>query len=237
MTMDEWTQDVLDKCTDFDILTYGKNLLLKELVRGNSVLDVGCGAGVLLEELEKKGKKVTGIDISEKAINAAKKRLKNTKFYNKPLKKLKLKTKFETVVCSEVLEHVEDDKEFLRLLGDFVKENGELIITVPAHKWLYGPHDKYLGHYRRYSKDELRKKIEDSGFKIKKLRYWNQISFLPSFYYSRIAKKRPPYKDTMTKILSNSFAKKFLDLILKIDVVISRPFGITLVAVCSKSQQ
>ena len=59
---------------------------------------------------------------------------------------------FDLVLALDVVEHVEDDGTFVDRLAGWLRPNGHLIVTVPAHQSLFGPHDVALGHYRRYSR-------------------------------------------------------------------------------------
>ena len=61
----------------------------------------------------------------------------------------------------------------MKSLNNILAAHGKVIILVPANKGLYSTFDKNLGHFRRYSKKELKKKIENSGFKVRKIIYFN----------------------------------------------------------------
>jgi len=103
-----------------------KNNLYKSL-NGLSILDVGCGGGILCEPLSRLGAKVTGIDTNEKAIKVAKEhaRIKNLKikYINAELSKLK-KCSFDIITCMEVLEHVESVNQIISISNDILKKNG-----------------------------------------------------------------------------------------------------------------
>jgi 2-polyprenyl-6-hydroxyphenyl methylase/3-demethylubiquinone-9 3-methyltransferase len=99
-----------------------------------SILDVGCGGGLLSEPMARLGAKVTGIDASEKAIKAAD--------YHSRVSKLKInyltgdigvlitkKKQFDVVIASEVIEHVLNPKEFLEGIAKVLTPNGVLIVT------------------------------------------------------------------------------------------------------------
>jgi hypothetical protein len=73
---------------------------------------------------------------------------------------------------SNVLEHIEDDLSTLISIRQKMSTGGLLIIYVPALPILYSDHDKSIGHYRRYGKKELKKKVEYAGFEVKNI-YWN----------------------------------------------------------------
>lgn len=127
-------------------------------------LEVGCGAGDLLYSLEKRGYTGLGIDLSSEAVELARNRLtKGTvSTENKGLDEVS--GEYSIVIASEVLEHHEDDIGFLKKLRDRLKGGGYLLITVPARMDKWGPNDEFCGHIRRYERDELRDKIEKSGF-------------------------------------------------------------------------
>jgi glycosyltransferase involved in cell wall biosynthesis len=72
----------------------------------------------------------------------------------------------DTVFCSNVLEHLEPDEQVLRSFHDSLSPGGHCVIVVPAGRWLYTQMDKELGHFRRYTNEELRTKMAAAGFEI-----------------------------------------------------------------------
>jgi glycosyltransferase involved in cell wall biosynthesis len=72
----------------------------------------------------------------------------------------------DTILCSNVLEHLEPDAEVLRSFYRTLVPGGHCIIIVPACRWLYTPLDRELGHFRRYSREELASKMTAAGFEI-----------------------------------------------------------------------
>jgi SAM-dependent methyltransferase len=81
----------------------------------------------------------------------------------------------DSVVCLNVLEHIEDDERALRNFFDLLKPGGNMVILVPQHQYLYGPVDKAVGHFRRYSSKELLSKIERAGFEIAHAQDFNRM--------------------------------------------------------------
>ena len=71
---------------------------------------------------------------------------------------------FHYVVCSEVLEHIEKDKEVMKEMSRILVTGGELVLTVPARPELFGFDDSFVGHYRRYDKKELIETLSHAGF-------------------------------------------------------------------------
>ncbi|MFH1788741.1 MAG: methyltransferase domain-containing protein, partial [Candidatus Altiarchaeota archaeon] len=84
---------------------------------------------------------------------------------------------FKTILVIDVLEHIKDDKKALEKIRNLLGEKGRLVLSVPYHQLLWNKTDKY--HYRRYSRKQLRKILEESGFTVKKMRLWNMLSLLP----------------------------------------------------------
>lgn len=75
-------------------------------------------------------------------------------------------TRFDLVTAFDVLEHVEDDVDFVFGLYERLRPGGTLLVSVPAWPLLYGPHDKLLAHHRRYRPAEARALVEGAGFTI-----------------------------------------------------------------------
>lgn len=144
-------------------------LLVKESCGGKSLLEIGYGAGEIFHLYSKMNLHVDAYDFSTEAYKYASKHYKGG---NVCL--LKNKTdikdrKYDYVVACEVLEHIEDDMQTLREWISYLKYDGKLIISVPAHWKRWGSSDEYVGHYRRYEKKELKEKIKNIGFKIEKI--------------------------------------------------------------------
>src|SRR3989344_4554281 len=117
------------------------------------ILDVGCGTGKNLENLNKLGK-TWGIDNSKEAIEFCKKRgLVNLKLAEAENTKLPL-SYFNLITLLDVLEHTDDNKT-LAEMHRILDRKGIIIITVPAFNWLWSNWDVVLHHKRRYTKKSL----------------------------------------------------------------------------------
>jgi SAM-dependent methyltransferase len=91
--------------------------------------------------------------------------------------------RFDTIVCVNVLEHIEDDVRALTLFQDVVAGTaGQVIVFVPALQSIYGPHDAALGHHRRYSKRSLAAAFASAGLEVVTIRYTNPIGLLGWIY-------------------------------------------------------
>lgn len=157
--------------------------LIKEIIRPltfESVLDVGCGQGSLLAELRSKFShiKPNGIDISPSAIELARMKVSDGRFWVLDVTKEHTDEKFDLVVCSEVLEHIPDDTAALKNLADMT---GKYLIvsTVQGHMRQFEAEE--VGHVRNYAPGELVQRIEESGFRIIKVIEWG-FPFYSPFY-------------------------------------------------------
>jgi len=116
----------------------------KNIPAGEEILDVGCGNGIITTAVGKSGFIVTGIDSSEKTIAAAQSSniLPNVKFIVVAAGKLVVEPgKFSAIICSEVLEHLDDPSALLIKLNQSLKDNGILLVTVPNGR---GPRELFV---------------------------------------------------------------------------------------------
>ena len=83
---------------------------------------------------------------------------------------------FDSVVCLNVVEHVEDDLGALRNIFSALKPGGRAMILVPQDQKAYGTLDEVLGHYRRYSEAQLRARMETAGFEVERILHFNRVT-------------------------------------------------------------
>ncbi len=159
---------------------YIHDLLRKEGIGKHgeaTILDVGCGAGALMKELEGYGK-VEGIDFSETAVAFCKSRgiqsVQKSGVESMPF----ADSTFDVVLAMDVLEHVKDDKEGMLEIWRVLKPGGIAIIFVPAYMFLWGITDVLSQHYRRYTMGSLQALVQEK-FKIRRKTYFNTFLFLP----------------------------------------------------------
>jgi len=97
----------------------------------------------------------------------------------------------EAIVCVNVLEHIEDDLAELRTFHRRLQsQRGHLCLFVPARPEIYAPIDKDFGHFRRYTRPGLRKKLSDAGFAIRRLNYFNSLGYFIWWLNFCVLKKR-----------------------------------------------
>jgi SAM-dependent methyltransferase len=122
------------------------------------ILDAGCGDGFISHELAKDRRivSITGVDIHLSGEQAAEmgSTMEGVTFHNRhdDLKK----NHYNLLLLLDVMEHVEQDREYLKgIVRTYVAEGGYLVITVPAYPFLFGSHDWFLKHFRRYTRKDL----------------------------------------------------------------------------------
>lgn len=99
-------------------------------------------------------------------------------------------TKFDTVICLNVVEHLADDLTALGNFREVLEEHGKAIILVPCGPWLYGSLDEVLGHHRRYTRKQLTDLVEQAGFHLERMLEFNRIGVIAWWLNARLLRKR-----------------------------------------------
>jgi len=155
-----------------------------------SALEIGCGSGALLADLAKHGFEVTGLESSAEATSVAKEILSNTSAVLHTSPQDDWTKKFDTVCAFEVLEHIEDHISALRDWQKWVKPDGQIILSVPAHQYLWNEGDVWAGHFRRYSAKQLRQTLEAAGLVVEHIEYYGFPVATVSEQVNGLIKKR-----------------------------------------------
>jgi SAM-dependent methyltransferase len=95
---------------------------------------------------------------------------------------------YDLIAVLDVVEHIEDDVAALKAMAERLKPGGKILITVPAHQWMWSAHDVVNHHYRRYSKKTLAAAIARAGLRHNGLRWFNSLLF-PAAVAARVAGK------------------------------------------------
>jgi len=99
------------------------------------------------------------------------------------------KERIDTIICLNVLEHIEQDDTTLAAFHDILEPGGRLVLLVPAHQFLFGTLDQKLGHFRRYTKEPLVQQVKRAGFEVEHAKYLNRVGTLGWFVSGRILRR------------------------------------------------
>jgi 2-polyprenyl-3-methyl-5-hydroxy-6-metoxy-1,4-benzoquinol methylase len=138
------------------------------------ILDVGCGWGVTLDALEKRGYRAIGMDVSRRALEQID--LQGRTLVEADLTKpIEPRDPFhDAVLALDVIEHLDDDRAAIRRLGALVRPAGVVIVSVPALPEIFSEFDAIQGHRRRYLPDALCAAFADSGLELEQVFWWGR---------------------------------------------------------------
>ena len=135
---DEYAYDWWNKTGNYKLLHMLNPLRLEYIssrleIKNKKILDIGCGGGILSEELSKMGAKVTGIDSSKKSINIAKKHAKEQgleiEYINGSILDASSLGSYDCVVCFEMIEHIHEPKKLIEKIGTITQKKSQLFIS------------------------------------------------------------------------------------------------------------
>lgn len=169
-------------------------------VPSRRILDIGSGSGSMLLLLRRFGS-VCGIETDPALVRHA--RSQNLDIVVKDFPREVPEGRFDVVTLFDVLEHLEDDRSALGAIHRLMAEDGTLFITVPALPWMYSTYDEAAGHYRRYERRQLRRRLLDSGFRLLHLTHFNTL-LMPLAVAARMFRlrdgRRPPPATTCERL-------------------------------------
>ena len=158
------------------------------LPKDAKLLEIGCGTGHNLPMLGEFGS-VDALEVDPIARGMAEKRLGRT-VLSSPLPALDglPDDTYDMVAALDVVEHIPDDKAALEGISRVLKPGGKLLMTVPAHQWMWSAHDVVNHHQRRYSKRDFKRLVNESPLKLESIGYLNSLLF-PLAMAQRLASK------------------------------------------------
>ena len=162
------------------------------------VIEVGCGWGTNLSELEKSGYTVTGLDVSRDALVRLD-REDRTLIEASLAEDLPPDApQYDVVLALDVIEHIDDDRGAVRRIAQLAKPGGHVIISVPALPALFSEFDRVQGHRRRYTPELLTGAIAGSGLEIVRILWWGQ--WMARLLERRATAPRARPGDTSTQV-------------------------------------
>jgi SAM-dependent methyltransferase len=167
-------------------------------------MDAGCGIGNFTQLLSEVADYVLAVERSPRDIKVLHDRFRKSPTVEvrqfdlgedvAPIKGRQI----DSVVCLDVLEHIEDDVALLRSFRQVVRPGGSLLLKVPACPWLFGSIDEASSHYRRYTKKQLTRKAVLAGWKPLFAFYMNVFGVAPYWIKSRVLKRPANFSRTFS---------------------------------------
>jgi len=208
-------------------------------IKQKTILEIGCSSGYLINDLKAKFKYINyvGADVLKLSLLKLSEKWKEIPFLKFDITKNPLKNiKFDNIIMLNVLEHIKDD--FLAIKNTFklLNKNGTIYIEVPAHQFLYDNYDKQLFHFRRYSIEDLEKKLVKAGYKIIKKQHLGFFCFVPfaitKIFNKLFFKNKSSVKNKIK--VSNNLLVKFLFYLEEKLSYFYYPFGIRCFVIAKK---
>jgi len=172
----DWVEGHSRNPTAHDIAEHTARVVSTILPKGNSVVDIGCGSGLLVDQLARIGYQATGSDWSESVVEFARKHYQGEYLLANVEQGLDIGRKFDCIVASHILEHLENPHEFLQSVKRIMEPDGYLVIAVPNLDW-YDPKSIYRSvstifdpeHVVGYSPKGIKKLLETNGYRVEKV--------------------------------------------------------------------
>jgi SAM-dependent methyltransferase len=160
---------------------------------GERVLELGAGIGTIAELLAK-GSEVVALEPDQELVAELRRRAASTPSLTVVDEDAetylgRASEAFDSVVCMNVLEHIEAEAETLRGCRSALVPGGHLLLLVPAHASLFGAVDEMGGHVRRYDAPHLRRALTEAGFDVVDLRHVNPVGALGWLVVSRLLRR------------------------------------------------
>ena len=190
-----------------DIIT--RNLKLKDAPPGSRILEFGAGRGEFINRFTNSNLDLSAVEIDPDYLKKFSSTVKAYGDIND------VPPALDAIYLIDVLEHLEDDRYFLKQFYSKLKSGGRLFIYVPARMELYSDFDKKIGHFRRYTIGELKEKVLQAGFKIEDVRYHELLGYFASMlnkFTSKSADLNPSSVKAYDKFLvpPTNFLEKFV---------------------------
>jgi SAM-dependent methyltransferase len=151
---------------------------VRRIARGRRlrILDIGCGDGFFWKKLDALGD-VEGIEVDADLIapgSPYRDRIEISTFPGRPRE-----SRYDLILMLDVLEHIEDDRAALAKVRELLASGGHLVLTVPAHMWLWSEFDAVNHHHRRYTRRPLVDLMRGADLSVVSARYYYFWPVLP----------------------------------------------------------
>jgi len=134
---------------------------------------------------------------------------------------------YDGILYVNVLEHIEDHAGELARIRGHLKPGGHLCLFVPAGPSIYAPIDKAFGHFRRYTRVEVKGLLEKAGFRVQQVHYYNSLGFF-AWWFNFCVLKRTHFEPRKVRF----YDRYLFPLVHTLETRLARPpFGQSLLAI------
>jgi SAM-dependent methyltransferase len=202
-------------------------------------VDAGCGTGRNMHLLSRHSDCVVGFDLSKVAVELA--GAEGLRVACADCEALPLPDSSADLLSAlDVLEHTDDDMHVLNEFRRVLKDNGLLLLAVPAYRFIWSEHDEALMHRRRYVASELHVKLSCAGFRVLKRSYAVFFAFFPIVLYRlfRGLVPKDPLSPKASYVLLPAVLNRLLTLSLRIEArimeAVNLPWGTSIIVLAQK---
>jgi SAM-dependent methyltransferase len=204
-----------------------------------SFLEVGCGTGYVLAGVHKvyPTADLFGAEYFEEGLTFARERIPTASFRQLDATKMTESACYDVIGAFDVLEHIEQDELVLHNLACALKESGNLLITVPQHRWLWSKVDEHACHVRRYTRSELVEKIKNAGLTIEYATSF--VSLLVPLMWLARRKAEKQAGDSLGELKISRWLNSAFEIVMNVELVFLKlgvrfPIGGSLLVVAKK---
>ncbi len=209
--------------------------LAGNLVPGaREIAEVGCGHGLIQAQVENAySRGVTGLDLNDFALKRNQSDFSPVCCYDIHQRNPEWRQRFDLIFLFDVLEHTEDENQFLQSILFHLAADGHVIVNVPAAQSLFSAYDVAAGHKRRYSISALRSAAHRNQLKVEDWSYWG-LPLFPALLLRKLYLRR---KRDGKNVISNGFdprgpaMNRLLDSVSRCEPIPQKLLGTSLMAV------
>jgi SAM-dependent methyltransferase len=198
---------------------YIADLFDRYISKNNKIIEVGAGTGNVSNMLRSRGYSIAAGELHIEGLRMARGHglceLYQFDIFNPPFRE-----HFDTVCAFDVIEHFDNDTGALKKIHGMLKNDGQVIITVPAHRWLWNSEDVLARHKRRYDLKRIRSIFTASGFEIIETRHF--FTFIIPLLFIRRFINRDMVEDRQHEIKINPVINGILYYITKLEFFLTR---------------
>lgn len=198
---------------------------------GRRVVEVGCGIGNFTGMLLDRDV-VVAVDVEPACVQSLRERYPGrANLHAFVAEDIRGFARFapDSVVCLNVLEHIADDGEALRRMASILSPGGVIVLLVPAFPELFGPIDRNLGHYRRYTRKSLAKLAAECGLHVRRTHFMNSLGFFGWWLNARILRR-----EEQSEAQIALFDRIAVPVMSRAEALLPPPFGQSLLAVLDR---